>query len=216
MPGDRIDRPDPKHMGRREARHAPVRSTCEGTRACAGRRKTIAAAGRDFIARSRAPRVIDWVRVLAVSMADAGRMHLRPCARGGESHLGGVVTKSAGMHPRAGSSRRTRSSREALLASCRRTTSGPHHGERVLRASIRGVATTTEAHDATSSTLRRVTRQKVPRRSHRTLQPSVRGLRLTPVVNGYRARARSPDAIARSGSRSDRATRRDKGCQRSV
>jgi len=85
-------------MGCREARHASVSSQREGV---VGLRRSSkddrAAADRASI--TPIERSAEWVSVSTVSVADAGRTHLRPCGPDRESGLDDVRTLKRGVEP---------------------------------------------------------------------------------------------------------------------
>ena len=99
VPNDREPiAPTRERMGCREARHAPVSSQREGV---VGLRRSSkdnrAAADRASITPTE--RSAEWVSVSTVSVADAGRTHLRPCGPDRESGLDDVRTLKRGVEP---------------------------------------------------------------------------------------------------------------------
>jgi hypothetical protein len=90
--------PTRERMGCREARHASVSSHHEGG---VGLRRSSkddrAAADRASITPTE--RSVEWVSVSTVSVADAGRTHLRPCGSVRESGRDDVRTLKRGVEP---------------------------------------------------------------------------------------------------------------------
>jgi hypothetical protein len=90
--------PTRERMGCREARHASVSSHHEGG---VGLRRSSkddrAAADRASITPTE--RSAEWVSVSTVSVADAGRTHLRPCGSVRESGRDDVKTLKRGVEP---------------------------------------------------------------------------------------------------------------------
>jgi hypothetical protein len=90
--------PTRERMGCREARHASVSSACDGG---VGLRRSSkddrAAADRASITPTE--RSAEWVSVSTVSVADAGRTHLRPCGSVRESGRDDVKTLKRGVEP---------------------------------------------------------------------------------------------------------------------
>jgi len=124
-------------MGCREARHASVSSQREGgvglRRSSKGDR---AAADRASI--TPIERSAEWVSVSTVSVADAGRTHLRPCGSVRESGRDDVRTLKRGVEPE-----RDRQDVRGLVArrhskrvDARRVKHLRDRDERVRRASI--------------------------------------------------------------------------------
>jgi hypothetical protein len=68
-------------------------------RTCGGRRKTVVAADRGSIEFDSLTPDRFWVLVLTVSVADAGRTHLRPCGPDCESGLDDVEMLKCGVEP---------------------------------------------------------------------------------------------------------------------
>jgi hypothetical protein len=113
--------PTRERMGCREARHASVSSQREGV---VGLRRSSkddrAAADRASITPTE--RSAEWVSVSTVSVADAGRTHLRPCGSVRESGRDDVKTLKRGVEPE-----RDRQDVRGLVAR-RHSKVSTHHG----------------------------------------------------------------------------------------
>jgi hypothetical protein len=113
--------PTRERMGCREARHASVSSACDGG---VGLRRSSkddrAAADRASITPTE--RSAEWVSVSTVSVADAGRTHLRPCGSVRESGRDDVRTLKRGVEPE-----RDRQDVRGLVAR-RHSKVSTHHG----------------------------------------------------------------------------------------
>jgi hypothetical protein len=113
--------PTRERMGCREARHASVSSACDGG---VGLRRSSkddrAAADRASITPTE--RSAEWVSVSTVSVADAGRTHLRPCGSVRESGRDDVKTLKRGVEPE-----RDRQDVRGLVAR-RHSKVSTHHG----------------------------------------------------------------------------------------
>lgn len=156
--------PTRERMGCREARHASVSSSRDGG---VGVRRSSkddrAAADRASITSTE--RSISWVSVSTVSVADAGRTHLRPCGSNRESGWDDVRTLKRGVEPE-----RDRQDVRGLVAR-RHSNVSTHVGwilkdrdERVRRASIFVVSQPrSRAHGATRKCCTRAIRWKASR-----------------------------------------------------
>jgi len=90
--------PTRERMGCREARHASVSSSRDGGVGLRRSSKDGRAAADRFSITST-ERSAKWVSVSTVSVADAGRTHLRPCGPDCESGLDDVKTLKRGVEP---------------------------------------------------------------------------------------------------------------------